>query len=98
MKSNLHHTKKNLDVAEQEKENELSLGKVLYIGNERFDDLDEIIARFVEPMATHVNDIINFRKFRHTSVEELSTFFIYLILFFCMSLLIKKKIFFNKKK
>lgn len=42
----------------------LFLGKSLWIGNEEFEDLDEIIARHVTPMASHARDLLNFRYFK----------------------------------
>lgn len=39
-------------------------GKSLWIGNEEFEDLDEIIARHVTPMASHARDLLNFRYFK----------------------------------
>lgn len=44
--------------------NFLLLGKSLWIGNEEFEDLDEIIARHVTPMASHARDLLNFRYFK----------------------------------
>lgn len=42
----------------------LFVGKSLWIGNEEFEDLDEIIARHVTPMASHARDLLNFRYFK----------------------------------
>ena len=36
----------HIDVKEENKENDFSLGRSLWIGDEAFEDLDEIIARF----------------------------------------------------
>ena len=36
----------HVDIKEEGKENAFSLGKTLYIGNEEFEDLDEIIGKF----------------------------------------------------
>ena len=38
------------EILEEEKANQFSLGKKLRINDEEFEDLDEIIARYVEPM------------------------------------------------
>jgi transcription elongation factor SPT6 len=35
----------HVDIKEERKENAFSLGKTLYIGNEEFEDLDEIIGK-----------------------------------------------------
>ncbi|KAK6192106.1 hypothetical protein SNE40_003644 [Patella caerulea] len=54
----------HIDVREEGKENAFSLGRSLVIGNEEFEDLDEIIARHVQPMAALARDIIGFRYYR----------------------------------
>lgn len=57
----------HIDVREEGKENAFSLGQSLWIGNEEFEDLDEIIARYVNPMASHARDILNFKYYKHIS-------------------------------
>ncbi|CAN7987050.1 unnamed protein product [Ixodes hexagonus] len=54
----------HIDVKEQGKENAFSLGSSLLINNEEFEDLDEIIARHVQPMAGYARDLTSFRYFR----------------------------------
>ncbi|PVD31669.1 hypothetical protein C0Q70_07087 [Pomacea canaliculata] len=54
----------HIDVKEEKKENAFSLGKSLYIGEEEFEDLDEIIARHIQPMAATVREIMSYRYFR----------------------------------
>ena len=56
----------HVEIREQGKTNAFSLGKSLWIGNEEFEDLDEIIARHVNPMASHARDISSFKYFRDT--------------------------------
>ncbi|XP_071442779.1 transcription elongation factor SPT6 isoform X2 [Hetaerina americana] len=56
----------HVDVREEGKENAFSLGQSLWIGNEEFEDLDEIIARYVNPMAAHARDVLSFRYYRDT--------------------------------
>ena len=34
------------------------------IGNEEFEDLDEIIARHINPMASHARDLLTFKYYR----------------------------------
>lgn len=53
----------HVDVREDKKENMFSLGQKLFIGNEEYEDLDEIIARFVNPMASHARDIIAYKYY-----------------------------------
>ncbi|ODN05104.1 Transcription elongation factor SPT6 [Orchesella cincta] len=52
----------HIDVKEEGKENAFSLGQSLLIGTDEFGDIDEIIARHVNPMASHARDLINFKK------------------------------------
>lgn len=54
----------NVDVREEGKENAFSLGQSLWIGEEEFEDLDEIVARYINPMAGHARDVYSFRYFR----------------------------------
>lgn len=54
----------HIDVKEQGKENAFSLGSSLVINTEEFEDLDEIIARHVQPMASYARDLTSFRYFR----------------------------------
>lgn len=56
----------HIDVREEGKENTFSLGQSLWIGSEEFEDLDEIIARHVNPMAAHARDLLTFRYYRDT--------------------------------
>ncbi|XP_068086670.1 transcription elongation factor SPT6 [Anabrus simplex] len=56
----------HIDVREEGKENAFSLGQSLWIGNEEFEDLDEIIARYVNPMAAHARDFLQFKYYRET--------------------------------
>ncbi|GAB6026482.1 hypothetical protein CHUAL_012908 [Chamberlinius hualienensis] len=57
-----HH----IDVREEGKENAFSLGQSLWIGDDEFEDLDEIIARHVQPMAATARDILNYKYYRDT--------------------------------
>ncbi|KAI5718015.1 hypothetical protein M8J77_014950 [Diaphorina citri] len=54
----------HIDVREEGKENSFSLGRSLWIGTEEFEDLDEIIARHVSPMAANVRELLSFRYYR----------------------------------
>lgn len=56
----------HIDVREEGKENAFSLGQSLWINNEEFEDLDEIIARYVNPMAAHARDLLSFKYYRDT--------------------------------
>ena len=54
----------HIDVREEGKVNAFSLGRGLWIGTEEFEDLDEIIARYINPMASLSRDILTFKYFR----------------------------------
>jgi len=54
----------HIDVREEGKENSFSLGQSLWIGSDEFEDLDEILARHVNPMASHARDILSFKYYR----------------------------------
>lgn len=56
----------HIDVREEGKENEFCLGKSLWIGNEEFEDLDEIIARHVNPMASYARDLLTYKYYKDT--------------------------------
>ncbi|XP_017793154.1 PREDICTED: transcription elongation factor SPT6-like isoform X2 [Habropoda laboriosa] len=56
----------HIDVREEGKENAFSLGQSLWIGNEEFEDLDEIIARHVNPMAAYASELLDFKYYRAT--------------------------------
>lgn len=56
----------HVDIREEGKENVFSLGKSLWIENEEFEDLDEIIARYIQPMASQAREIVNHRYYRET--------------------------------
>jgi transcription elongation factor SPT6 len=56
----------NIDVKEENKPNTFSLGQPLWIGNEKFEDPDEIIARHINPMAAHAKEILNFKYCKDT--------------------------------
>ncbi|XP_012145851.2 transcription elongation factor SPT6 isoform X1 [Megachile rotundata] len=56
----------HIDVREEGKENAFSLGQSLWIGNEEFEDLDEIIARHVNPMAAYALELLDFKYYKPT--------------------------------
>jgi len=60
----------HITVREEDKPNPRSLGKTLYIEDEKFEDLDEIISRYIEPLNQLVKDMLNFRRFHSGTLEE----------------------------
>lgn len=51
----------HITIKEEGKENAFSLGHQLYIENEPYEDLDEIIARYVQPMASYARELLNYK-------------------------------------
>ncbi|XP_034935114.1 transcription elongation factor SPT6-like [Chelonus insularis] len=58
----------HIDIREEGKANAFSLGQSLWIGNEEFEDLDEVIARYVNPMAAYVSELLDY-KYYETDVN-----------------------------
>ncbi|XP_017064106.1 transcription elongation factor SPT6 [Drosophila eugracilis] len=54
----------HIDVREEGKENDYSLGRSLWIGTEEYEDLDEIIARFITPMALAARELIQYKYYK----------------------------------
>ncbi|KAF6149458.1 hypothetical protein GIB67_016996 [Kingdonia uniflora] len=50
--------------------NLLKLGKTLKIGDDTFDDLDEVIDRYVDPLVANLKLMLNYRKFKKGSKAE----------------------------
>nr|XP_043620517.1 transcription elongation factor SPT6 homolog [Erigeron canadensis] len=63
------------DIIEGGKENKdftsvLCLGKTLKIGEDVFEDLDEVMDRYVDPLVTHLKTMLAYRKFRDGGKAE----------------------------
>ncbi|KAF9599355.1 hypothetical protein IFM89_036812 [Coptis chinensis] len=63
------------DIAESGKDHKditslLRLGKTLKIGDDTFEDLDEVMDRYVDPLVTHLKAMLNYRKFRRGTKAE----------------------------
>eukprot|EP00061_Rhincodon_typus_P018393 g47548.t1 len=61
----------HIDVREEGKENAFSLGQSLLINNEEFEDLDEITARYVQPMASFARDLLYHKYYQDCSGGDL---------------------------
>ncbi|CAN8238192.1 unnamed protein product [Cochlearia groenlandica] len=46
------------------------IGKTLKIGEDTFEDLDEVMDRYVDPLASHLKTMLNYRKFRKGTKSE----------------------------
>nr|GEU97117.1 transcription elongation factor SPT6 homolog [Tanacetum cinerariifolium] len=62
------------DIIEDGKENKgpgmLCLGKTLKIGEDVFEDLDEVMDRYVDPLVTHLKKMLEYRKFKEGGRAE----------------------------
>ncbi|CAK9143041.1 unnamed protein product [Ilex paraguariensis] len=48
----------------------LRIGKILKIGDETFEDLDEVMDRYVDPLVSNLKAMLNYRKFKRGSKAE----------------------------
>ncbi|XP_058203463.1 transcription elongation factor SPT6 homolog [Rhododendron vialii] len=48
----------------------LRIGKTLKIGEDAFEDLDEVMDRYVDPLVTHLKVMLSYRKFRKGTKAE----------------------------
>jgi transcription elongation factor SPT6 len=54
----------HVDIIEEKKMNQFSIGKRLIIEGEEYEDLDEILARYVHPIGNYTRECINYKYFR----------------------------------
>ncbi|KAL3925612.1 MAG: hypothetical protein SGILL_000286 [Bacillariaceae sp.] len=62
---------KIVEVKEEEKETDTSIGNVLKVKGESYGSIDELLGRFVAPMNDLVEEMVNHRKFVDLSEDEL---------------------------
>lgn len=62
---------RHYDIQEVEKSEDSRIGSKLVIKEHQFEDLDEILARFVAPMNDFVDDVLNHEKFRDNPLDEI---------------------------
>jgi transcription elongation factor SPT6 len=60
----------HVDVGEEGQGNACSISKSLLIGDKQFEDLDEIVAQYTNPMAARVRDLLSFRYIRDLGLTE----------------------------
>lgn len=56
----------HVDILEKNKKNAFSLGQSLWIDKEEFEDLEEIISRYVYPMANYARELVNYKYYKET--------------------------------
>ncbi|GKV29000.1 hypothetical protein SLEP1_g37984 [Rubroshorea leprosula] len=69
----------NKDIIEGGKEHKditslLRIGKTLTIGEDTFEDLDEVMDRYVDPLVAHLKAMLSYRKFRMGTKAEVDEF------------------------
>ncbi|CAI9779565.1 unnamed protein product [Fraxinus pennsylvanica] len=52
----------------------LRIGKTLKIGEDTFEDLDEVMDRYVDPLVSHLKAMLNYRKFKRGNKAEVDEF------------------------
>lgn len=62
---------KVVEVTEEEKDTDASIGSVLKIKGESYGSIDELIGRYIAPMNDFVDELVNHRKFVDMSEDEL---------------------------
>ena len=60
----------HINVKEEGKTNPQTLGKILSIGDQKFESLDEIIATYMEPIINFSIELFNFRNFKTENQEQ----------------------------
>ncbi len=60
---------KHFDVMEKDKTHSFALGRTLVIGTEEFEDLDEIVARFLQPMVYLIREVYAYKYYRDSRVR-----------------------------
>jgi transcription elongation factor SPT6 len=60
----------HITVREENKVHHFNIGKTLYIKDDSFEDLDEILARYIQPLAGYAREILNYRYFLETFKAE----------------------------
>ena len=60
----------HVEIEEQDRLNEMALGRTLVMLGERYDDLDEIVARYVEPISSFLQDVRSCPKYLETAIGK----------------------------
>ena len=63
-----------LDIEEKQKENEMSLGKVLMLDNSVYSEIDQLVAEYIEPLHRRFQAMMKHPKYESKSVQEMKDF------------------------
>lgn len=61
---------RHFDIQEKDKPSEARIGQTLIIKEEKYENIDELIARFVDPMNSLVDDVIRYKYYKNVSKES----------------------------
>lgn len=61
---------RHFDILEKDKPSEARLGQKLVIKEETYENIDELIARFVDPMNSLVDDVVRYKYYKKAQLEE----------------------------
>jgi transcription elongation factor SPT6 len=65
----------HIDVKEQQKANEWTLGKLLVIEDQVFSEIDQIIAEYVEPMTRKIALLLDNPKYQNKNYSDMCTYY-----------------------
>lgn len=60
----------HFDILEEQKTKPYELGRVLVLGREKYDELDELIARYMDPLVANAREVMSHRMYRDGTEEE----------------------------
>ncbi|KAI9922746.1 hypothetical protein PsorP6_002179 [Peronosclerospora sorghi] len=61
---------RHFDIQEKDKPSEARIGQTLIIKEEKYENIDELIARFVDPMNTLVDDVVRYKYYKNASKDS----------------------------
>lgn len=61
---------RHFDIEEKNKPSEARIGQTLVVKEEPYENIDELIARFVDPMNELVDEVLRYKYFKNMSLEE----------------------------
>lgn len=64
----------HIEIEEQDKPNNWSLGKKLKIADDVYDDLDDVMANFIDPLVNLTESIVTHRRFKAGRKHEIDMF------------------------
>jgi transcription elongation factor SPT6 len=61
----------HIDVKEENKVAPVMLGRTLVVGERKFEDLNELIVSYIDPIAMYASDMVQFEKFKLLKKDEM---------------------------